>query len=126
MVTRAHRIGEGDSSDDLYTEGREQGKEVAIMATTRTMKAALRHENGHQVIVLPDAIQFDGDEVMVRQDTDTGEVTVESRTASRRRREEMFAYIDSLPIPQEDIDAFMSERPMNVAVEPRNVLEDDE
>jgi hypothetical protein len=90
------------------------------------MKAVIRHENGHQVIVLPDAIQLDGDEVLVRQDTDTGEVTVESRAASRRRREEMFAFIDSLPIPQEDIDAFMSERPMNVAIEPQSVFGDEE
>jgi hypothetical protein len=100
--------------------------EVATVATTRTMRATIRNENGHQVIVLPDDIRFDGDEVLVRQDPDTGEVTVASRAASRRRREEMFAFIDSLSIPQEDLDAFMADRPMNVAIEPHRVFEDEE
>jgi virulence-associated protein VagC len=85
------------------------------MATTRTMKAAIRHENGHQVIVLPDDIQFDGDEVILRQDVDSGDVIV-SIAASANHWQAMFAAIDSHgPIPDEKWDAF-SERIANARV----------
>jgi len=72
------------------------------MATTRTMKAAIRRENGHQVIVLPDDIHFDGDEVMVRQDTETGEVTVISALANPSPFEQFLAWRDANPIPDEE------------------------
>ena len=76
------------------------------MATTRTQVATIRQENGHQVIVLPDDIRFDGEEVLIRQDAETGEVTVSSAPA-QRHWQAVFAAIDSHgPIPDEEWDAY--------------------
>lgn len=76
------------------------------MATTRTRTAAIRRENGHQVIVLPDDIQFEGDEVLVRQDSNTGSLTV-SRLSPRSHWQSVFDSIDSHgPIADEDWEAF--------------------
>ena len=81
-------------------------QEDATMATTRTMKATIRRENGHQVIVLPDAIHFEGDEVVVRQDMDTGEVTVIAAPVPPPPFERFLAWRDAHPIPDEEWAAF--------------------
>ena len=52
-------------------------------------RAAIRTENGHQVIVLPDDIHFDEAEVAILHNLDTGELTVKpealiEREAARR------------------------------------------
>ena len=95
------------------------------MASTRMMRAAIRTENGHQVIVLPDDIRFDGDEVLVRQDPDTGEVTVTGAPA-QQHWQAVFAAIDSHgPIADEDWEAFR-ERIANARVsrQDRNPFDD--
>lgn len=96
------------------------------MTGTTARKAAIRQENGHQVVVLPEDIQLTGDEVFVRRDEETGDVILSSRTAGRNTWQEFFAFRDSLSIPQEDRDAYMSERPMNRAATFRDVFEDEE
>lgn len=78
------------------------------MATARTMKATIRRENGHQVIVLPDEIQFDGDVVYVQRNDATGDLTV-SGQPHRRTWQELFAAIDAHgPIADDAWDAYTS------------------
>jgi len=76
------------------------------MATTRTLKAAIRHKNGHQVLVLPDDIRFDGDEVVISQKVDTGEVTFSGMTPQNHWKA-VFDAIDAHgPIPEDEWDAY--------------------
>jgi hypothetical protein len=90
----------------FYTGDIKVPKEDATMATKRTMTATVRRENGHQVIVLPDEIQFEGDEVVVRQDLDTGEVTVITAPTPPSPFERFLAWRDANPIPDEEWAAF--------------------
>jgi virulence-associated protein VagC len=89
-------------------------------------KAQVRQDNGHQVVVLPEGMHLDGDEVYVSQDEEGGTVTISSRTSRSNVWSDFIAFRDSLDIPQEDLDTYMSERPMNRPAEFRNVFEDEE
>jgi virulence-associated protein VagC len=92
---------------------------------TESKKAKLSETGGLQVVILPEGIHLDGDEVYVSQDDATGTVTLSPRT-SQKRWQEMFAYMDSLDVPQEDLDAYMADRPMNRPPTFRDVFEDEE
>ncbi len=85
----------------LCTEHTRLPQETTTMATTRTLMASIRQENGHQVIVLPEEIRFEGSEVLLRQDTDSGEVTVLD-APPRTPWQEFKAWRDAHPIPKED------------------------
>lgn len=89
-------------------------------------RAAIRTENCHQVIVLPDDIHCDGGEVSILHNLDTGELTVKRAGPAWGTAEEFFAFLNALDIPEEDLDAFMSERPLNVPLQPERVFGDDE
>jgi len=93
------------------------------MAETR--KAKLIHHNGTLTVVLPEDFGLEGDEVYVTRNAETGDVTL-SRQPKGNVWREMFEYMDSLDIPQEDLDAYMAERPTNRPAVWRNVFEDEE
>jgi len=90
-----------------------------------TKKARLIHHDGTLTVVLPEDFGLEGDEVYVTRDAETGDVTL-SRQPKGNVWREMFAYMDSLDIPQEDLDAYMADRPMNQLATWRNVFEDEE
>ena len=93
------------------------------MAETR--KAKLIHHDGTLTVVLPEDFGLEGDEVYVTRDAETGDVTL-SRQPGRNSLADYIAFRDSLDIPQEDLDAYMAERPMNRPATWRNVFEDEE
>jgi virulence-associated protein VagC len=88
-------------------------------------KALVRQDNGHQVVVLPEEIHLDGDEVYVSQDDATGTLTISPREPRPNVWSDFIAFRDSLDIPQDDLDNYMSERPMNRPAEFRHVFEDE-
>lgn len=89
-------------------------------------RAEVRTEDGHQVIVLPADIHIDGAEVYVMHNLDTGELTVRPERPEKSSAGEFLAFLDSLNIPEEDLDAFMVERPLNVPLKPEDIFGDDE
>jgi hypothetical protein len=88
-------------------------------------RAAVRTENGHQVIVLPEDIHIDETEVYVAHNPNTGEITVRLERPKKQSAIDFLAFLDALDIPQEDLDAFMVDRPMNVPLEPEDIFGDD-
>jgi hypothetical protein len=89
-------------------------------------RAEVRTEDGHQVIVLPADIHIDEAEVYVMHNLNTGELTVRRERPEKPSAREFLAFLDSLNIPQEDLDAFMAERPLNVPLEPEDIFGNDE
>lgn len=87
-------------------------------------KAKLFQNGGSQAVRLPADYRFDGDEVYVTRDEATGDVTLSTRPRHNVWKEYL-AFRDSLDIPQEDLDAYMDERPMNQPASWRNVFEED-
>lgn len=87
-----------------------------MVQRTRERKVAkLFQHGGSQAVQLPAGYRFDTDEVYVTRDDATGDVTLSSRPGRNVWRA-YFEFRDSLDIPQEDLDAYMSERPMNQPV----------
>jgi hypothetical protein len=75
-----------------------------------TVRAKIREEDGHQVIVLPDGIRFDVPEVIVRRDEETGDLTVSSQ-GRPQTASELFAAIDARgPIPDDEWDEYLARR----------------
>ncbi len=71
-----------------------------------TIRAKIRDEEGHQVIILPDDIRFNGPEVLVSRDENTGALTISTlhdRTSALRA---FFAYVEANPIPEADWEEF--------------------
>jgi hypothetical protein len=96
------------------------------MPVIEMKRAVVRTENGHQVIVLPDDIHFDEAEVSILHNLNTGELTVKREGPARGTAEEFFAFLDSLNIPQDELDSYMVDRPLNVPLEPEEIYRDDE
>lgn len=88
--------------------------------------AKLFQNGGSQAVRLPAEFRFDADEVYVSWDEATGDVILSSRESSRNVWKEFIAFRDSLDIPQEDLDAYMAERPMNQPVNRPSVFADEE
>jgi hypothetical protein len=89
-------------------------------------RAEVRTEDGHQVIVLPEDIHIDESEVYLAHNVNTGELTVRRERPERQSAAEFLAFLDALDIPQEDLDAWLVDRPLNVPLEPRDIFGDDE
>lgn len=83
-------------------------------------KAKIRQDNGQQVVVLPEGMHLEGDEVYVSQDEKGGTVTLSSHQP-HEKWQAMFAYMDSLDVPQEDLDEYMAERPLNRSFSPKRI-----
>ncbi len=79
---------------------------------TETKRAEVREENGDQVIVLPDEFRIDGDEVIVSRDESTGRLSFSADPEPSPFRTYL-EFRDSLDVPQELLDEYMSERPRN-------------
>ncbi len=90
-----------------------------------TRRAEVRTENGHQVIVLPDDIHFEEDEVSLVHNRSTGEITMQTGQPEKTWQD-FIDFLDALNIPQEDIDTWMVDRPMNVPLPPEDIFGDDE
>jgi antitoxin VapB len=93
------------------------------MAETKRVRL-VRHD-GTQIVELPAEFEFDDDEIYVTRDHITGNVTL-SLQPKRNVWKEFIEFRDSLNIPQEDLDNYMAERPMNMPINGRNVFEDEE
>jgi antitoxin VapB len=91
---------------------------------TGERKARIFKNGGSQAVRLPADFRFQGDEVYITRDETSGDVTLSSRPR-RNVWKEYIAYRDSLNIPREDLNAYMSERPMNQQVSRRSVFEDE-
>ena len=89
-------------------------------------RAEVRTEDGHQVIVLPKDIHIDESEVFVAHNLSTGELTVRREPPGKQSAVDFLAFLDALDIPQEDLDAWMVDRPLNVPLEPGRTIWDDE
>lgn len=67
--------------------------------------AKLSRTTTGQVVQLPEGFTFDGDEVYATRDGDTGDVTLSTKQ-NQRHWQDLFAYIDSLGISDEEADEF--------------------
>ncbi len=91
--------------------------------------AKLFRNGGSQAVRLPAAFRFEGDEVYVTRDEVTGDVilstTKETRKTSKELWADVFAAMDAGKTPDDDFDAYMTERPMNTPVRDRDIFGDD-
>ncbi len=89
--------------------------------------AKLFRNGGSQAVRLPAEFRFEGDEVYVRRDETTGDVTLSTKAEKTRREfwEELFASLDAGKVEDEHFDAYMAERPMNTPVRDRDIFRDD-
>jgi virulence-associated protein VagC len=91
---------------------------------TDTRWADVRTENGHQIIVLPADIHLDGDRVAIHQDDHSGNITLRPSTQAGTLKD-LLGRLDAIKVPEEDLDAFMVERPMNTPVSFRNPFDEE-
>lgn len=98
---------------------------MAQLTDNKRKVAKLFQNGGSQAVRLPAEFRFDVEEVYVSQDKATGDVTLSSRPKPTAWAEYL-AFRDSLDIPQEDLDAYMAERPMNQPVNRASIFADEE
>ena len=73
-----------------------------------TVRATIREVDGHQVIVLPDDIRFNANEVLVSRNEETGDLTVSGQLLPQTAQD-LFATIDAHgPIPDEEWGEFLA------------------
>lgn len=83
--------------------------------------AKLFVNGGSQAVRLPAEFRFDGsDEVFIRRDSVTGEVILSTKPVSKDWID-FFAIRDQTDVPED----FMSERPLNERLKPRDSLKGD-
>jgi len=89
--------------------------------------AKLFRNGGSQAVRLPAEFRFEGDEVYVRRDETTGDVTLSKKTEKTRQEfwRELFASLDAGKVEDEHLDAYMAERPMNTPVRDRDIFGDE-
>jgi antitoxin VapB len=89
--------------------------------TARTAK--LFQNGGSQAVRLPVEYRFEGDEVFIRRDESTGDVTLSERPLrSQTYWQDLFAELDALRKPDEWDDEYMADRPMNRPMQDRDVF----
>ena len=71
-----------------------------------TVRATIREEDGHQVIVLPEGVRPASQEVIVRQDDATGDLTISISHDHTAALREFFAFVRDNPVPIEEWDEF--------------------
>lgn len=91
---------------------------------TDTRWADVRIENGHQIIVLPADIHLDTDRVSVHQDDRSGNITLRL-SAQAGTLKDLLDRLDLIKVAEEDLDAFMAERPMNTPVSFRDPFDEE-
>jgi len=72
---------------------------------TDVKKAKVTESEGFQVVVLPEGIHLDGDEVLISQDERSGQVAI-STVESDNPWTAIFAEIDAIPVTDEDWQRF--------------------
>jgi antitoxin VapB len=88
----------------------------------KTRVAKLFKNGGSQAVRLPAGCRFSDDTVYLTRDEVTGDVVLSSRPGAKAW-EAFFELVHSI----EDVpDDFMSDRPMNIAPQERNLFEDEE
>ncbi len=85
------------------------------MIETRTAK--LFKNGASQAVRLPSEFRFEGDEVYISRDEQTGDVVLSNRPGARTW-ESFFELMRTIDVP----DDFMRERPMNVVPRERDVF----
>jgi len=88
------------------------------MSETRVAK--LFKNGASQAVRLPADFRFEGDEVYATRDERTGDVVLSTRPGAATWSE-FFRLLRSIDVP----DDFMSERPLNVVLEPGGVFDED-
>jgi antitoxin VapB len=83
--------------------------------------AKLFRNGASQAVRLPAEFRFEGNEVYATRDENTGDVVL-SRRPGARVWSEFFALMHTIEAPED----FMADRPMNVAPQDRDLLDDDE
>ena len=96
------------------------------MLDDRYQGSKLFQNGGSQAVPLPAEFRFEGDQVFVTRDRVTGDITLSilPRKPEHYWRD-LFASSSEAKNPLESDDDFMSERPMNVPIEDRDVYGDD-
>jgi virulence-associated protein VagC len=89
-----------------------------------TRWADVRIEDGHQIIVLPADIHLDTDRVSIHQDDHSGNITLRPSTQAGTLKD-LLERLDAIKVAEEDLNAFMAERPMNTPVSFRNPFEEE-
>ncbi len=87
------------------------------MAETRTAK--LFKNGASQAVRLPAEFRFEGEEVYVTRDDQTGDVVLSSRPGARTWNA-LFDLLDSIDVPAD----FMTDRPMNLPPLERDLFGD--
>ena len=90
--------------------------------------AKLFRNGGSQAVRLPAEFRFEGEEVYVRRDEKTGDVTLSTTKEPRKTGKEfwadLFAAMDAGKTRDDDFDAYMTDRPMNTPVRDRDIFAD--
>jgi antitoxin VapB len=82
-----------------------------------TRIAKLFKNGASQAVRLPVEFRFDGDEVYVTRDEQTGDVVLSNRPAAKTWSE-FFEFMNTVTMPED----FMAERPMNIVPPERDVF----
>lgn len=94
------------------------------MRNSNVKVAKLFRNGGSQAVRLPAEFRFEGDEVYVTRNEATGDVTL-SKKSREAFWEDLFAKLDGGKTQDEDLDAYMAERPMNMPVRDRDIFGED-
>lgn len=71
-------------------------------------RAKLFRNGGSQAVRLPAGFQFDGDEVLISRDEETGDVILSPQSgAGNTSWREFFADLDATEVPEEDVDEYV-------------------
>lgn len=85
-------------------------------------KARLFQNGGSQAVRLPAEFRFEGEEVYISRDPDTGDVVL-STSPDHGSWEAFMAFRDALSLSDEEGEGFLDDRPMNAPVRPLSVFE---
>lgn len=86
-----------------------------------TRVAKLFKNGASQAVRLPAEFRFEGNEVYVTRDDETGDVILSTRPGAKSWSA-FFAFMDQVDVPPD----FMAERPMNAVSVEQNIFGDDE
>lgn len=87
---------------------------------TETRVAKLFKNGASQAVRLPAEFRFEGDEVYVTRDDETGDVVLSTRPGAKSW-DNFFELMKTINVPT----GFMAERPMNVLPQHRDLFGDD-
>lgn len=89
---------------------------------TTTKKVKLFKNGASQAVRLPAEFRFEGNEIYATRDNETGIVTL-SRQRPRGRWDDFFEALKDVDPNDPEVQAYMTERPLNIQHEWRSVLD---